>query len=383
MPEEDTQNSEFQYVTVGTRLRSAREAAGLSREEIATRTKIAERHLISLEEDRFLDVGGRAYAVGFSRAYARAVGLDEGEIAQAVRDMLAQSEEPEQRTQPDTFEPGDPARVPDSRLAWLAVAGALAVIAAIYILWRSFLSPSVSLPDLTQEEAQQAAAASESAEPAAAATPAVPSGPVVFTATEQNVWIKFMDASGKSLMQKQMAKGESYTVPTDADGPKVTTGRPDAFTITIGGTEVPKLNDRPIIVRNAPVSADALLSRGNPEPAASRPPAPATQAARTTASRTVQTRPAAPTPTPVAIPSPTPAPRAASPTPSPSPRKTPLPAPTPTPTPNAAPTVSPPAASPTPAASRAPAPAAPAPKPTPSAAPTTSPVSAEASTVSQ
>lgn len=306
MPEADEQSVESQQLTVGERLRHAREAAGLTRQEIATRTKIAERHLISIDENRFLDVGGKAYAVGFSRAYARAVGLDEGEIAQAVRDTLSESEEPSQRQQPDTFEPGDPARVPGSRIAWISALGALAVIVAVYFLWSSFLSPSVSLPELTRNEGPQQETASGPAQPAPAATPAAPSEPVVFTALEPNIWIKFFDASGKQLMQKQMAEGESYTVPADADGPQVTTGRPDAFAITVGGKPVPKLNERPIIVRSAPVSAAALLSRGKPvadptEPAVTATQAPtAEQAQRTTAIQPAPARLPAAQPAPAA-----------------------------------------------------------------------------------
>ncbi len=49
----------------GVRLRRAREAAGLSRADIAARTKIAERHLASIEEGNFAALASRAYAVGF------------------------------------------------------------------------------------------------------------------------------------------------------------------------------------------------------------------------------------------------------------------------------------------------------------------------------
>jgi transcriptional regulator with XRE-family HTH domain len=267
MPEEDAQNADFQQHSVGMRLRGAREAAGLSRSDIANRTKIAERHLASIEENAFSQLPGRTYAVGFSRAYARAVGLDEGEIAQAVRDLLSESEDYSERPQPAAFEPGDPARVPGSRIAWLAALGALAVIVLVYIVWRSFLAPAVSLPDLTQEEEQQVASATaDAAPPAKAVKPAAPpAGPVVFTALEPNVWIKFYDADGEQLMQKQMAEGERYTVPADAEGPQVRTGRPDAFEITVGGKKVPPLADKPILVKDVPVTADALLARQAPD----------------------------------------------------------------------------------------------------------------------
>ncbi|MCB2074913.1 MAG: DUF4115 domain-containing protein [Novosphingobium sp.] len=343
MPEEDVQQTELPIESVGTRLRNARNVGGMSRSEVATRTKIAERHLISIEEDRFLDLPGKTYAVGFSRAYARTVGLDEAEIAQAVRDLLAASEEPVERYQPATFEPGDPARVPGSRVAWIAAVAAVAVLVAVYFLWRSFLSPAVSLPDLTQEPQQQAAPASAGkAAPAAPAKPAAAAGPVVFTALEPNVWIKFYDASGEQLMQKQMAEGERYTVPADAEGPQVRTGRPDAFEITIGGKKVPPLSDTPIVVSDVPVSAKALLARTQtapapaevaPTPTPRQTSAPSTRAAPST--RTTPTTRSTPRPTarpsaPASSPRPT-----ASASPRPAPTATPAPAPSPTSTPAA------------------------------------------------
>jgi hypothetical protein len=87
-------------------------------------------------------------------------------------------------------------------------------------------------------------------------------GAVIFTALEQGIWVKFYDGHGKQLMQKQLAKGESYTVPSDADSPKLWTGRPDALAITIGGQGVPRLGEVEKIMKDVPVDATSLRSRG-------------------------------------------------------------------------------------------------------------------------
>ena len=109
----------------------------------------------------------------------------------------------------------------------------------------------------------------ESSQVAVVRLPAArPTGPVVFTATEERIWVKFYDADGSQLMQKQMARGETYTVPADANGPQVWTGRPDALTITVGGRTVPKLAEREAIVRDVPVTAEALLARNAASPVA-------------------------------------------------------------------------------------------------------------------
>jgi hypothetical protein len=65
-------------------------------------------------------------------------------------------------------------------------------------------------------------------------------------------------------MQKEMARGERYVVPADANGPQLWTGRPDALAITIGGRAVPKLAAEEQVMRDVPVSAAALRARARP-----------------------------------------------------------------------------------------------------------------------
>jgi len=63
----------------GEQLRRARAERGISLEMISERTKIAVRHLESLEEERFKDLPGGVFNRGMVRSYARVVGLDEQE----------------------------------------------------------------------------------------------------------------------------------------------------------------------------------------------------------------------------------------------------------------------------------------------------------------
>jgi len=275
MAEDETREQELPLEGVGARLRNARSVAGLSRADIAARTKIAERHLQAIEEGRLADLASRTYAVGFSRTYARAVGLNEKEIADAVRSEL-DAGQTHWEPQLPTFEPGDPARVPPSRLAWLAALAALLIAVALFFVWRSLYDPAISLPDLAEPEPEATAtAAAQSASPApAGAAAAVPTGGVVvFTALEPDIWVKFYDAAGNQLFQKQMAQGESYSVPPEANGPMVWTARPDALAITVGGKPVPMLGDKPVKMKDVPVTAAALLAR---------PPAPPATPAATT-----------------------------------------------------------------------------------------------------
>lgn len=256
MTEEQENHSAAGEMSVGTRLREAREAAGLSRADIAARTRITERHIAAIEADDFAALAGRTYAIGFSRNYAKAVGLDPAAVAEAVRQQSFQADATGDAAPLDDLEPGDPSRVPTRSTAWLAGLGAFAVVIAGFFAWRTYHVPEMSLPTLTPEEVEAPAVASSPVQPGAQR-----GGAVVFTALEDGIWVKFYDASGAQLMQKQMAKGETYTVPADANGPQVWTGRPEALAITIGGKPVPPLADRQMTIKDVGVSADALLGR--------------------------------------------------------------------------------------------------------------------------
>lgn len=263
--------AELPLETVGLRLLRAREAAGLSRTQVAAMTRIPERHLAAIEENNFLALPARTYAVGFSRSYAKVLGLNPDEIAAAVREELASQEPAEPRRVVQTFEPGDPARVPSGRLVWFAVLGILAVLAIAFVLARSMFAPAADLPSILADET---AAATEAA-PAAA--PLAAGGAVVFTALEPKVWVKFTDAVGNQLFQKELAQGETWTVPADQADVRIATARPDALAITVGGQPVPRLSDLQKSVRDVPVTAAALLARGTaaavPVPVASAAPA--------------------------------------------------------------------------------------------------------------
>jgi cytoskeleton protein RodZ len=271
MSEHEVAEVELPLESVGARLLRAREAAGMSRAQMAGVTRIPERHLAAIEAGDFGALPARTYAVGFSRSYAKALNLDQTEIVNAVREELAEIDPPEQRRGIPTFEPGDPARVPGGRLVWLAVFGVLAVLAAVFFLARSMITPGMTLPSIVADETA-APAASEAAQPPAAAPI---SGPVVFTALEPKVWVKFTDGAGNQLFQKELSQGESWTVPADQADVRIATARPDALSITIGGQGVAKLSDQQKSIRDVPVTAAALLARGTAQPI----PAPTNEAA--------------------------------------------------------------------------------------------------------
>lgn len=251
---------------VGDQLRLAREARGLSRADIAAQTRVGERHLLSIEENRFSQLAAPTYAIGFARAYARAVGLSETDVAAQVRRELAA--QPQARPTLPSFEPGDPARVPPSRIAWAAGLLALVVVGVLVFAWSSFISPEGELPDLPPETKQSAAPAAR--EPSTQAPGGAPqaTGPVMLTASAPQVWVKITDSAGKQLFQKELGQGESYVVPADAQGPQLRTARPDQLRITIGGRPIPLLGDKPEVISGVVLTPAALLARVGPGTAA-------------------------------------------------------------------------------------------------------------------
>lgn len=126
---------------VGARLKRAREAAGLELAQVAAETRIPQRHLLTIENGALADLPARTYAVGFSRTYARLVGLDEREIVDQVRIELAEGED--RGAAPTRFEPGDPARIPGRGLAWFALFAAVLLVGGIYAFYRSYFAPGL------------------------------------------------------------------------------------------------------------------------------------------------------------------------------------------------------------------------------------------------
>ncbi len=300
----------------GARLRAARETMRVDLPHIAAETRIPLRHLQSIEEDQFEDLPSRAYAIGFSRTFAKAVGLDPAEITDLVRAELADGTM--RRTTPtSSMEPGDPARLPSSGLAWVAGAAVLILAIGAFAFYRTYFGAGTEPGSLLTPQT----AATTAAPAATAPTPApVPGGPVVLTATQDGIWVRIYEEGGERLTERTLARGESIEVPVTARDPRINTGRPDALTVTIGGQPVASLGDRPQTISGTPVSAAALLSRGTSPSATATSLAGETVPARAPTRRPSATRP-------LSAPAQTPAAEASSAAPAPAPAAEPATAP--------------------------------------------------------
>lgn len=76
LPGEDDQPLAPAIDGPGARLRAAREAAGLSLDQVAQQLKLAPRQVKALEDENFAALPGRTFSRGFVRNYARLLNLD-------------------------------------------------------------------------------------------------------------------------------------------------------------------------------------------------------------------------------------------------------------------------------------------------------------------
>ena len=283
-------------MSAGQRLREAREAAGLSLEDIATSTRIPTRHLESLETSDFSRLPAPTYTIGFAKNYAGAVGLDRAEIADQLRTEMGGTR-PAVSVASEVFEPADPARAMPK---WLIIGAIVAVIlAALLFNWLN--NRSLEAPD----EVAEANAGAPAALPAPAA--AQGQGPVLISASD-TAWIEVRDGA-TILRQGELAIGQSFEVPANAVAPTLTTAKPEALRISVGTADAPPIGEAGTKVTVSLKPAD--LMRPRPAPAATAAPAPAarpTEPAARPARR--QAPPPAPATPPPAQPQPQPQPEA-------------------------------------------------------------------------
>ena len=272
------EQGELAIIRTGDKLRLAREAAGLSLADVATRTRITQRHLEAIEKSDFSELPGRTYVTGFARAYARAVDMPEADVAASIRREL---EEDAYGVRPayEAYEPTDPARLPTARLTWTLVIVALLLVSA-YGVWR-FLSvePDEALI-AAQNQAADASEAPEAAVPAtkAGAAPVAANAPVVLTGISE-VWIGFDDAKGKTENWRTLDAGETYQVPADyIEQFTLRTSIPQALKVTVGGRDVGSIGPADTLVKGISLKPADLLARAEGGTGAASPaPAPKTK----------------------------------------------------------------------------------------------------------
>lgn len=245
--------------TLGERLRLAREAKGLSLDDVASRTRIPIRHLQNIEREDWEALPAITYAIGFTRNYANAVDLDGAALARELRGSIGG---PTYRAAaPEYFEPADPSRVPPKWLVFVAILIAVALIAA-YLLWRSSLRDATPAP--SPVETTIVPAAPPAPAPAVAAPQAVAGQPVTLVATG-DVWLQITDGPhGPTVRSGSMAAGERFAIPPTVQHPLLRTGRPQNLHTLVGATDLGPLRPVEQTVQNVSLRAEDLAAQPHP-----------------------------------------------------------------------------------------------------------------------
>ena len=286
-------------MTVGERLRAAREEKKMRLEDIAAQTRIPQRHLEALERSEWDQLPAPTYTTGFAKSYAGAVGLDRMEIGDQLRAEMGG-----QRFTANTieaFEPADPRRTMPKSLVIGTIVGLIVLIALM-----SWLNQrSLQTPEETTNVAATPEAAAPTTAPAPQAAAAPASGPVVLTATAPD-WLQVSEKGGASLFSGMLQPNQTYAVPTTATAPVLKTGKPEALRITVGNQVAPAVGPAATTVSNVSLLGTDLMRAGAapPGPAATAP-APVQTATRPAPARR-RPRAAVPPPAPAEAPPPAP-----------------------------------------------------------------------------
>jgi len=235
--------SESGQSSVGQILREAREARGITLEDVAARLRLMHRQVEAMETDDFESLGQPVFARGFVRNYARLLGL-------APEALLARMEgAPAEPAAVSHAEPPPPRSWLTSPWLILLLLGLLVVVAvpvALYLWLNSEVDdgPNERVPPAAQTHpapatvpapvaepaeaptpavqaapsppAAPAADAVDAAEPAEAGAPAAPETPAVSGALHlefgDEAWTEIKDASGRMLHRQLNPAGSSVDV---------------------------------------------------------------------------------------------------------------------------------------------------------------------------
>ena len=279
-----TETSPQEAARVGEELREARIALGVSVEDAATQLRINKRYLMALEEGRVKDLPGAAYAVGFVRSYATALGLDADDAVRRFRDMSGTAVT---KSGELVFPEPVPSRgIPTGILAAIGVAIALAG----YIAWYQWSGRSErvvdSVPPLPPRLERAAEATTPREAPAPAAEPPAPAPapvaapppppridpdkPRIVIRAKGESWVQIRDnPANRVITDRVLRSGETIEIP-NRPGIVLTTGKAENLDLLLDGQEVEAFGG-PGVRRNIALEPDRLRAPS----AQAAPPAPA------------------------------------------------------------------------------------------------------------
>ncbi len=310
---------------VGAELRDRRLSLGWALPDVANTLRIRLPYLEAIEDGRLNDMPGNAYAVGFIRTYAAALGLDPVEIARRFR---AEAQDVNRQTELAFPAPVPERGVPAGAVLLLGALIAVGTYAAWYKLSGDTRGPAEMIPVVPERLAplaERAAPVNTSpqiasilpqagAVPAPGASPAPPLSAVappipvpvpvpvqvppatvpttdssrVMLHLKADSYIQVREKQGKVLLNRVMHAGDTWPMPKGATV-QLTTGNAGGTELLIEGVATPIPGPNGAIRRDIPIDVDGIA------PGTVLAPAPA-PAPRPTPPRPAAPRPAAAAP---------------------------------------------------------------------------------------
>jgi transcriptional regulator with XRE-family HTH domain len=152
---------------LGDEFRAAREARGLSLEDVHERIHLRTAYLAAIEAEDWSSIGEPVYVRGFIRTYARFLGLD-GERAVAQFTAVVPSEAPTARVAASQAA-DDTQRKGSSPM--LLILGAIAVLLVAYVGYRYYQGRSIDVASVTSPRSDEHETATPDATPPPPARP--------------------------------------------------------------------------------------------------------------------------------------------------------------------------------------------------------------------
>ena len=213
-----------------SQLKAAREAAGLTVEQVSKKTNIRAGVIEDLEKNSVEVCGGIAYARGHIRSIARVIKAD-GDLLVAA---IEAAQNIESRKIIDQLVDNNVADRPKEKKVMKF--STLAAIAAVVLGFGVVVILAVG--NVSNTKGKVEIAPSQSATPTTSTSAAPTSGVnLVFTGVSGKTWIGIKDSTGKQIFDGQIKVGETQSF-TDANSLNVTIGNAAAVKVTLNGSDL-------------------------------------------------------------------------------------------------------------------------------------------------
>ena len=244
---------------VGALLRRRREEIQQDVDDVSRQLRIRSAYIRAIEEGRFQELPGNAYAIGFVRAYADYLGLDGSNVVSDYRDELARRSRQNELVWPSE---GGESRFPGGAILGVCLLLAVAIYGGWYYASQSG-GTGIKLIDQVPDYIKKATGVGQTVENEAPAEP---------TRTEAQAATSTNESAAPSPAPPPSATTSAETPPAAEPAPAAGPG-PDTAT-----TATPTPPPPAVVATPAPSNEPAAvaLGQGQPEPAPAAPAAPAT-----------------------------------------------------------------------------------------------------------